>query len=301
MNESTRCGLVAVVGRPNVGKSTLVNALVGEKVSIVTAKPQTTRHRLLGILTTEQAQIGFVDTPGLHRGGSNALNRNLNRAAAASLAGVDLVLLVVEAGRWTGGDELALEKARGSACPVLLVMNKIDRLDNRNKLLPEMEQAKDRHDFVGILPTSALRSENLDALLDELRKRLPQGPFLYPDGQGSTAGQAFIAAETVREKLFNRLHQELPYSLTVQTERIERDDSDCLHIAVVVWVAKDSQKGIVIGKGGAVLKAVGSAARKELQQRWGRGVRLDIWVKVRDNWVDDEAALRSLGLTEDGY
>lgn len=290
----TRAGLVALVGRPNVGKSTLLNALVGEKVSIVTPKPQTTRHRIIGLLTTDDIQIGFVDTPGIHADSKRALNRLMNKTAVASLEGVDLCLFLVEAGRWSEADALVLSRARNAGVPVGLVVNKIDRVKQRDKLLPFLQEVSARHDFQFIIPVSASRRENLEGLLDEVRKRLPQAPFLYDPEQLTDRSQRFLVAELVREKLTLSVQQELPYSLTVEIEKYA-EENGVLHVAAIIWVEREGHKAIVIGAKGALLKRIGTQVRLELEKRLEQKVFLQLWVKVKEGWADDERALRSLG------
>jgi GTPase len=290
----TRAGLVALVGRPNVGKSTLLNALVGEKVSIVTPKPQTTRHRIVGLLTEGDTQIGFVDTPGIHAGAKRALNRLMNKTAVAALEGVDLCLLLVEAGRWTEADELVLQRAKAAGVPLGLVVNKIDRIKSRDQLLPYLQDASRRHPFAFVVPLSASRRENLAALLAEVRQRLPVAPFLYDPEQLTDRSQRFLVAELVREKLMRVLQQELPYALTVEIEEYREDDG-LLRIGAVIWVEREGHKAIVIGAKGALLKKIGSQVRLELEKRLGQKVFLQLWVKVKEGWADDERALRSLG------
>lgn len=292
-----RCGLVALVGRPNVGKSTLLNRILGQKISITSSKPQTTRHRILGIKTAAQAQVVYVDTPGLHRGGKRALNRALNRAASDAIADVDLVVFVVEAGHWTDEDELVLQRLGQAGLPVLLAVNKIDRLTDRAQLLPELQSLAARFDFAEVLPLSATRGENLDRLEQCVTARLPEGPPYFPEEQITDRSERFLAAELIREKLFRRLGQELPYGLTVQIEQF-KDDDGLLRIHGLVWVERDSQKAIVIGKGGAMLKQIGREARLDMERLFGAKVFLQLWVKVKSGWADDERALRSLGIDE---
>lgn len=290
----TRSGLIAVLGRPNVGKSTLVNALVGEKVSIVTHKAQTTRHRIVGVVSGDDWQLGLVDTPGVHGTGQHALNRLMNRTAQASLEGVDAALLVVEAGRWNADDERALAALRRAGLPTGLVVNKVDRVRPRSRLLPILEQMAPRFDFAFVVPISARRRGHLEPLRQELRSLLPTGPFLFPVDEPTDRDMRFLVAETIREKLTLALHQELPYSLAVTVEQWQ-EQGDVLHIAANIWVARAGHKAIVIGSGGAGLRLVGQRARTELAHRFGRRVDLRLWVKLRDDWPDDEAALRSLG------
>ncbi|MAT65721.1 MAG: GTPase Era [Gammaproteobacteria bacterium] len=292
-----RCGLVALVGRPNVGKSTLLNRILGQKISITSNKPQTTRHRILGIKTTPQAQVVYIDTPGLHRGARRALNRALNRAASDAIADVDLAVFLIEAGRWTDEDELVLRRLRQAGVPVLLAVNKIDRLEDRGQLLPELKTLAGRHDFAEILPLSAARGENLERLEQCVIERLPEGPPYFPEEQITDRSERFLAAELIREKLFRRLGQELPYGLTVQIEQFKEDDG-LLRIHGLVWVERDSQKAIVIGKGGAMLKQIGREARLDMERLFGSKVFLQLWVKVKGGWADDERALRSLGIDE---
>lgn len=289
-----RCGLVAVIGRPNVGKSTLINAILGRKVSIVTAKPQTTRHRILAVHTAEDAQIIFVDTPGLHRKAGRAMNKLMNRTAANALADADAILFVSDATRWTSEDDDVLKRLRRVRAPVVAVLNKVDRVRPREKLLETISLMAARHDFAEIVPVSALRKENLDSLMALLPSFLPESPPLFPEDMHTDRGPEFHAAEVIREKLTLMLHQELPYGLTVQIERYAEDD-DGVTINAIVWVERDSQKGIVVGKGGATLKRVGRAARLELKEQLQRNVHLELWVKVKSNWADNEKDLMNLG------
>lgn len=292
--KAMRCGFVAVVGRPNVGKSTLINALMGTKVSIVTAKPQTTRHRILAVHTTDQAQIIFVDTPGLHRKAGKAMNRMMNRTAANALADADLVLFIIEAGRWTDEDSDVLQRLKSISAPVVAVLNKIDLVHPKEKLLEAISAMAKRLDFVEILPVSAEKRDNLDALLPLIPGYLPESPALFPENMQTDRSTEFQVAEVIREKLTLSLHQEVPYGLTVQIERFEADEKR-VTINAIIWVERDSQKGIAVGKGGSVLKRVGRAARLELKEQLGRPVHLELWVKVKDNWADSDKDLQSLG------
>jgi GTP-binding protein Era len=289
-----RCGLVAVIGRPNVGKSTLINAVMGRKVSIVTAKPQTTRHRILAVYTGDAAQIVFVDTPGLHRKAGKAMNRLMNRTAAHALADADAVLFVSDATRWTEEDDDVLQRLQTIAAPVVAVINKIDRLQPRDKVLEVIARMAARREFAEIIPVSALRQDNLDGLMAMLPQYLPESPPLFPEDMHTDRSREFHAAEVIREKLTLMLHQELPYGLTVQVERYVEDDNG-VSINAIIWVERDSQKGIVVGKGGANLKRVGRAARLELKEQLGRSVHLELWVKVKSNWADSEQDLANLG------
>jgi len=289
-----RCGLVAVIGRPNVGKSTLINAVMGRKVSIVTAKPQTTRHRILAVYTGDEVQIVFVDTPGLHRKAGKAMNRLMNRTAAHALADADVVLFVSDATRWTGEDDDVLKRLQKIGTPVVAVINKIDRLQPREKLLEVIAHLAARRDFAEIIPISALRQDNLDELMAMLPQYLPESPPLFPEDMHTDRSREFHAAEVIREKLTLMLHQELPYGLTVQVERYLEDDAG-VSINAIIWVERESQKGIVVGKGGTGLKRVGRAARLELKEQLGRSVHLELWVKVKSNWADNEQDLANLG------
>ena len=289
-----RCGIVAVVGRPNVGKSTLINAILGRKVSIVTAKPQTTRHRILAVHSAADAQIVFVDTPGLHRKASKAMNRLMNRTAANALADADVVLFVSDATHWTGEDDDVLKRLKTLDTPVIAVLNKVDRVHPKEKLLDAMALMSARLDFTEIVPVSALRNDNLDQLLALLPAYLPESPPLFPADMFTDRSKEFHAAEVIREKLTLMLHQELPYGLTVQVERYLEEEAG-VTINAIIWVERDSQKGIVVGRNGSVLKRVGRAARLELKQQLGRSVHLELWVKVKANWADNEQDLLNLG------
>lgn len=290
----TRCGFVAVVGRPNVGKSTLINAIMGKKVSIVTDKPQTTRHRILAVLNTASSQIVFVDTPGLHRYAGKAMNRLMNRTAANALADADLVLFVSEATRWTDEDSDVLQRLRRCNAPVIALLNKVDRVHPKDRLLEAIAAMAERYEFAQILPISARKQDNLDALLEVIPGFLPESPPLFPDDMQTDRGAEFHAAEVIREKLTTMLHKEVPYGLTVQIEQYELD-GERLTINAIIWVERDSQKGIVVGKGGKVLKTVGQSARLELADQLGCRVHLELWVKVKDNWSDSEKELMRLG------
>lgn len=295
MSESSlRSGMVALVGRPNVGKSTLVNALVGEKVSIVTPKPQTTRHRIIGVLTRDDTQIALVDTPGLHTAQKTALNRVMNETAVASLAGIDVVLFVVEAGQWRDDDAAALARLSRLSIPVGLVVNKVDRVADKRELLPFMEAMNERRSFDFVVPVSAQRADNLEALVSECSARMPEGPYLFPEDEYTDRNMRFLAAETVREKLMMQLQQELPYSIAIEIERFDTSGEQ-IEIHACIWVSRDSHKSIVIGRSGAMLKKIGRAARLDLVERLGQRVDLRLWVKVRDNWIDSEASVRDLG------
>ncbi|MDH4046765.1 MAG: GTPase Era [Gammaproteobacteria bacterium] len=293
------CGFVAVVGRPNVGKSTLINALVGRKVSIVTPKPQTTRHRILAIHSAPHCQIVFVDTPGIHREAGKAMNRLMNRTAASALSDADLILFVTEANRFTAEDEDVLKRIRQSSVNAIALLNKIDNVVPKDALLQHISDMSKRHSFVELIPISATRRDNLDALLSLIPRYLPVSPPLFPDDMISDRNDEFRAAEIVREKLTLNLRQELPYGLTVQIEQFKRDEGG-VTIHAVIWVERDSQKGIVVGKGGSMLKRVGQAARLELREQLAVPVHIELWVRVKENWADSERELARLGFDTSG-
>ncbi|MDE2277766.1 MAG: GTPase Era [Burkholderiales bacterium] len=288
-----RCGLVAIVGRPNVGKSTLLNALVGQKISITSAKAQTTRHRITGIRTLGAAQFVFVDTPGFQTRHTAALNRTLNRTVVSSVSDVDVVLLVVEAGRFGPADAKVLALLPPDK-PVLLVANKLDTLQRRQDALPWLQQLQQRHAFAEYVPMSATREADVARLLDIVLPYLPAQPWLYDEDALTDRSERFLAAELIREKLFRLTGDELPYSCTVVIDRFEEQGS-LRRIAASIVVERDAHKGMVIGEGGERLKRIGSEARQELERLWGAKVFLELWVKVRSGWADDEAHLRSYG------
>ena len=290
-----RSGFAALVGRPNVGKSTLLNALVGEKLSIVTPRPQTTRHRILGILTLRNAQIAFVDTPGLHLKAARALNKAMNRTARAALADADLVVLVVEALRWTHEDQLALDRIARTGRPAIAAVNKIDRVRPRARLLPYLAELAARHEFLAVVPVSALRAQNIEDLRDTIAAQLPRSAPLYPQGELTDRGPGFRIAETIREKLTLELNQEVPYGIAVEVPRMSEEEG-VLSVDAVIWVDREGQKPIVIGARGERLKRVGRAARLAVNGLLGRRVHLNLWVKVRANWADNARALRELGV-----
>lgn len=294
MADDFRCGTAAIVGRPNVGKSTLLNRLVGQKVSITASKPQTTRHRIGGVLSRDDAQIVFVDTPGLHRERRSAMSRYLNRTARGAVDGVDVAIFLVEALRWTDEDDDVRRALREARSPVLLAPNKIDRVPGRTALLPYLDRFQEGGEFDEIIPVSARRGENLDVLVNQVRVRLPVAPAMFPADALTDRSERFLAGELVREKLTRKLDQELPYRLAVEIERFRRRKR-LLHVCAVVWVERPSQKGIVIGKGGRVLKAAGAEARANMESLFGSRVHLEIHVKARAGWSNDERVLRSLG------
>ena len=293
--DSYRSGFAAIVGRPNVGKSTLLNALLKRKISIVSPKPQTTRHRILGILTNDDAQIIFVDTPGLHGEERRVMNRYMNRTARASLADADVNLFVVEALAWTDDDQRTLEYLRNHGRPIIVLINKVDKVFPKERLLPYMEELLRKGPFEAMLPISGLKRDGLDQLLAMITQHLPQSPPHYPVEQVTDKSELFQAAEIIREKLTLRLRQELPYGLTVEIERFEPQEDGRLLISAVIWVERSGQKAIVIGQGGLGLKEIGRSARMSLKAHFNKPVHLELWVKVKENWSDSEAALRQLG------
>lgn len=291
-------GFVALVGRPNVGKSTLLNAVLGQKVSIATRKPQTTRHRILGIHQRDDAQIVYVDTPGLHEGGRTAMNRYMNEAAGSALSDVDVVVFMLEAGRWTDADERVLQRLQTVRAPVVAVINKADRLHDKNRLLPEIEALAGRYDFAAVVPVSALKSDKLDALESALIEALPRGPALFPRDQITDRDERFMATELIREQLTLMLGDELPYASTVEIEAFEQE-GQLRRIAAIIWVERVGQRRIVIGEGGEQAKRIGAAARLQMEHLLGGRVYLKLWVKVREGWSDDARLLKSLGYSAD--
>jgi GTP-binding protein Era len=305
-NPPQRCGLVAIVGRPNVGKSTLLNALVGQKVSITSAKAQTTRHRITGIRTVGASQFVFVDTPGFQTRHGQALNRTLNRTVLGTLSDVDLVLFVCEAGRFGLPDAQVLALLQGEGMegkPVLLVANKLDALARRQDVLPWLRSMQERHAFAEFVPMSANKAADVERLLGIVEKHLPEQPWFHEEDALTDRSERFMAGEMIREKLFRLTGDELPYTSTVVVEKFEEEDPEAeaegrprrVRVAASIVVERDAHKGMVIGEGGERLKRIGSEARQELERLWGARVFLELWVKVRSGWADDEAHLRSYG------
>jgi len=288
-----RSGYIAIVGRPNVGKSTLLNRLVGEKISIVSRKAQTTRHRITGIVTTDESQFVFVDTPGFQTKYGNALNRAMNRGVTQTLSDVDLVLFVIEAGRYDAKDQ-AVVKLLPKDRPVILVINKTDQLKDRSSLLPFLAQVSAEHDYAAIVPISATKGKQTDELLAEARKHLPNEGLMFPEDDLTDKSERFLAAEYIREKVFRLLGDELPYATTVEIEKFETE-GNLRRIFAAIVVDRDGHKAIVIGKGGESLKRIASEARQDMERLFGDKVYLEIWVKVKSGWNDDERLLKSLG------
>jgi len=292
-----RSGFVAVIGRPNTGKSTLVNALVNEKISIVTSKAQTTRHSILGILTKPDVQIVFVDTPGLHAGSTKLIHRAMNRSATASMIGADLALFVTDATGWTRADDHAAGRLEEAGIPAFLIVNKLDLLKRREDLLPVIENFSARGDFVEIIPVSARRGTNLDRLLDTIRKIMPVGPELFPPDVKTDRSMEFRIGEVLREKMLSLLHQEVPYGLAVEVLALERRP-DLILVDAIAWVERESHQGIVVGRGGERIKKISTLAREDLESIFARRFYLTTRVKVKENWGDNERALRQLGYEE---
>ncbi len=289
-----RCGYVAIVGRPNVGKSTLLNHILGQKISITSRKPQTTRHQVLGIKTQDNHQIIFVDTPGLHINAGKAINRYMNRAASSAIRDVDLVVFVVDRTAWTEEDAFVLEQIKQAGRPAMLVLNKVDLLADKAELLPHLQELAQKAEFVAMLPVSALRRHNVDALEEQILKLLPLSEHFFPEDQITDRSQRFLAAEIVREKIMRQLGDELPYAITVEIEAFAQE-GETLHISAVIFVERKGQKKILIGDKGSRLLSIGSDARRDMESLFDSKVMLRLWVKVKSGWSDDERALRSLG------
>ena len=295
--EALRCGYVAIVGRPNVGKSTLLNHLLGQKISITSRKPQTTRHQVLGIKTDRQYQIIFVDTPGLHSDADKAINRYMNRAASSAIRDVDVIVFVVDRTAWTAEDQMVLEQVQRSGLPVILAINKVDLLADKSQLLPHLQRLAEKADFAAVMPLSALQQHNVEQLEQEILQFLPESEHFFPEDQITDRSQRFLAAEIVREKIMRQLGEELPYAVTVEIEEFSQDES-VLHISAVILVERKGQKKILIGDKGSRLRSIGTDARVDMERLFDSRVMLRLWVKVKSGWSDDERALRSLGYDE---
>jgi GTP-binding protein Era len=291
------CGYVALIGRPNVGKSTLMNHILGQKISITSRKPQTTRHRILGINTTEAGQVIYMDTPGMHRNEKKALNRYLNKTADTTLLGVDVVVWLIDGLSWHAYDDVIFKKLERAGLPVILVVNKVDKVKDKDAILAFFAEAQKRYPFEEMIPVSALKGTNLDKLEALLINLLPESGLIYPEDQVTDRPERFLAAEIVREKLTRRLGDELPYSMTVEIERYEEQEK-ITKIYAVIWVERSTQKNIVIGKQGEMLKKVGSDARVDIERLIGQKVYLQLWVKVKKGWSNSERALQSLGFMD---
>ncbi len=297
MNKPERSGFAAIVGRPNVGKSTLLNRFIGLKLAITSHKPQTTRHSIVGVKTRGDGQIVFVDTPGIHRRGSQAMNRYLNRTAKTVLSDVDVLLFVVQAGVFNREDRLVLKTVIESKTPVILVINKIDLLEGKEELLPYIAELQKLHAFVDVMPVSAKNGKQVAALENRVLQVLPEGENIYPEDQLTDRSERFFAAELIREQLTRHYHQELPYATTVEIESF-REEEKLYRINALIWVERKGQKAILIGNKGESMKKVGTLARKAMEKFLGKKVYLELWVKVRESWSDDEKALSKLGYTD---
>jgi len=296
--DNFRCGYVSLIGRPNVGKSTLMNYVLGQKISITSHRPQTTRHRILGIKTTDDVQIVYVDTPGIHDNEKKAMNRYMNRTAGASFKDVDVIVLLVEALKWTDEDELVIKRLEHVSAPVILAVNKVDLVKKKDQLLPFIEKIKNKYDFKDIIPLSATKGDNIEGFEKLISDYLPLSEAFYSEDQITDRSSRFMAAEIIREKLMRNLTKELPYNLTVEIEKFTADGK-MLDIAAVIWVERENQKAIIIGKNGEKLKSIGTKARIDMEKMFEQKVFLQLWVKVKTGWSDDERALNSLGYTDD--
>lgn len=293
------CGFVAIVGRPNVGKSTLLNQLLGQKISITSRKPQTTRHRIMGIHTENEYQTIYVDTPGLHIEEKRAINRLMNRAASSSIGDVELVIFVVEGTNWTADDEMVVNKLKSLRCPVILAINKIDNVVDKTVLLPHIGIISKKMDFLDVVPISAEKGMGVDTIAKIVRKYMPKADHHFPDDYITDRSQRFMASEIIREKLMRFLGEELPYSVTVEIEQFAVTDKGSYHIHGLILVEREGQKKMVIGNKGSKIKTIGTEARIDMERLFDTKVHLELWVKVKAGWADDERALRSLGYVDD--
>lgn len=295
----THCGYVALIGRPNVGKSTIMNCILGQKISITSRKPQTTRHRILGIKTVDSTQALYVDTPGLHQSQKRALNRYMLQATKSAIVGVDVIVFVVDAFGWRDEDDLVLQQITRSEAPVILVINKIDQIKDRSSLLPYLEEAAKKYPFKDIIPVAAKNNTSIDRIETAVNELLPEGPLQYGEDELTDKSTRFLVSEIVREKLTRLLGQELPHELTVEIEKyVEDDEAGVVKIAALIYVARPGQKAIVVGHKGEVLKRVGMEARKDIENLIEEKVFLQLWVKVKKDWFDNARLLNDLGYTE---
>ena len=293
-----RCGYVAIIGRPNVGKSTLLNHILGMKLSITSRKPQTTRHQILGVKTGDDVQTIYVDTPGMHQRRGSAINKYMNRAATSVLSDVDVLLFVVQAAAWTDEDDAVLQRLENISAPVILVVNKIDMLDDKKELLPFITELSSKFTFEEVIPIAAVKSENLGEVETAVARLLPESAAFFPEDQVTDRSMRFLASEIIREKLVRELGQELPYTSTVHIDKYD-EDGKLVRIHATIFVESKGQKAIIIGSKGSRLKSIGSKARKDIESMVGNKVYLNLWVKVREGWSNDERALRGLGYGED--
>lgn len=297
--QKTYCGFIAIVGRPNVGKSTLLNKILGQKISITSRKAQTTRHRILGIKTEGAYQEIYVDTPGLHIEEKRAINRLMNRAASSAIGDVDMVIFVVEGKKWTDDDEMVLNKLRSTKAPVVLAINKIDNIQNKDELLPHITELSAKFPFKEIIPISGQRGKNVHILEKFVRESLKEGIHHYPEEYVTDRSQRFMASEIIREKLMRFMGEELPYSVTVEIEQFKTNERGTYEINGLILVEREGQKKMVIGNKGQKIKVIGTEARADMERLFDNKVHLELWVKVKAGWADDERALRSLGYIDE--
>lgn len=298
-NQETYCGFIAIVGRPNVGKSTLLNKILGQKISITSRKAQTTRHRIVGIHTEGAYQAVYVDTPGLHIEEKRAINRLMNRAASSAIGDVDLIIFVVDGTHWNADDEMVLNKLRQAKSPVVLAINKIDNVKNKDELLPFITELSGKFDFAEIIPISAQRGNNVHKLQEIVRKSLKKGIHHFPEDYVTDRSQRFMTSEIIREKLMRFMGDELPYSVTVEIEQFKVNERGTYEINGLILVEREGQKKMVIGHSGQKIKTIGTEARADMERLFDNKVHLELWVKVKSGWADDERALRSLGYMDD--
>ena len=297
--DQTYCGFIAIVGRPNVGKSTLLNKILGQKISITSRKAQTTRHRIVGIKTEGAYQEIYVDTPGLHIEEKRAINRLMNRAASSAIGNVDLIVFVVDGTHWNADDEMVLNKLRATKTPVVLAINKIDNVKNKDELLPFITEITSKYEFAHVLPISAEKGDNIDALENIVRQSLREGAHHFPEDYVTDRSQRFMASEIIREKLMRFTGEELPYSVTVEIEQFKVNERGTYEINGLILVERDGQKKMVIGHQGQKIKTIGSEARADMERLFDNKVHLELWVKVKSGWADDERAVRSLGYMDE--
>ncbi|KAB2825652.1 GTPase Era [Aliivibrio sp. S4TY2] len=299
-SDNQHCGFIAIVGRPNVGKSTLLNQILGQKISITSRKPQTTRHRIMGVDTEGDYQAIYVDTPGLHIEEKRAINRLMNRAANSSLSDVNLVLFLVDGTHWTPDDEMVLNKLKKAEFPTVLLVNKVDNVKDKNDVMQHLQTMTEKMDFVDVVPISAKSGSNVDVVQKLVRQHLPKAVHHFPEEYVTDRSQRFMASEIIREKLMRFTGEELPYSVTVEIERFDYNPKmDGFHINGLILVERHGQKKMVIGKNGEKIKTIGREARIDMEELFDRKVYLELWVKVKSGWADDERALRSLGYIDD--
>lgn len=297
MANENRCGFVALLGRPNVGKSTLLNRFVGQKISITSRKPQTTRHRIMGIESTGSFQTIFVDTPGIQSQHNTAIHRYMNRAASSTFEDVDVLVFILDRLEWTEQDEKIAQQLAEASTPIILVVNKIDRIVEKEKLLPYIQELSTKFRWAEIVPVSAKSGHNIEQLQQAIRKRLPRQPFIFDPDDVTDRSVRFMSAEIIREKIMRQSGDELPHKTAVEIEEF-KEDGKIIHISAIIWVERNGQKKIIIGKGGEHLKQIGTDARKDIETLLGSKVMLKLWVKVKDSWSDDDRMLKSLGYSE---